>query len=879
APQTLDAPLLLPGRTALPRALPTWARPDLDRGRLDPALPLEHVRFVLSLTPAQRADRDRLLRAQEDPTSPSFHRWLTPEAYAARFGPSPADIDELSSWLTSQGLAVEGLSRAHLHLSFSGTVAQLEKAFATELHTYAVDGVRHFAPTIAPSLPSAFAGRVLSIQHLHDAAPRARPRPDYLTGAGLALAPSDWATIYDVDKLYAAGLDGTGQKIAVVGQTYYYPADLAAFRSTFQLPAKAPIDLFVPGSGSASYIGGANDVTESELDLEWASAIAKNADVVFVYTGGAQASNGVLDAIPYAIEEDVAPVVAITYGLGCDGKETAADADTLDAYASAANLLGITVVAASGDTGAAGCYDFGPNASTPMPGLSLALPSSLPNVTVVGGTEFPPSSQTSSYWNDAGAALAYIPYESGWDDSAQAGFPFAGGGGKSTIFAKPYWQEGVTPSDGARDAPDLALAASPYETGYWIVSQAHSPSGFASGGTSASAPTFAAVLALVNQALVKNGGTAGLGNANPMLYALAASTPSAFHDITAGENVVPCKAGDKDCPSTAPYTYGYTASAGFDLVTGLGSIDAYALVTAWSALAPTTTTLDVTPKTTSEGNTVTLTAHVGSNAASPAMGGTVSFAFETYTAPDGGAFDESWVIATATVVPATSGGQEIGTATVTAAVPPGVFGVSDVVASYDGDAHFLASRSTKVRVATPGVVFTASPSSATLAPGGAAAFTSSGGVPPIRWAIVTDTTCTPSAPTCSTLDASGSFRAGELAGIATLHAIDADGAETPLVTVTVASPPDAGPPPSDSGVDASPPDAADTGPADATAPPTDAPAPAEDASTPPPPTSPGGCGCRTTPASPSPVAPLAPAATALAAAFLLRRRPRRRSTP
>lgn len=261
-----------------------------------------------------------------------------------------------------------------------------------------------------------------------------------------------------------------------------------------------------------------------------------------------------------------------------------------------ANAQGITVVSSSGDSGAAACEPARTSTSAET-GLAVGFPASSPYVTGVGGTEF--SEGAASYWSatngpTGGSALSYIP-ETAWNDgnygSGLEPDLMGTGGGVSTLFPKPAWQTGVgVPNDGFRDVPDVSLAASPDHDGYLFCSANSCLSGYADanrqlhivGGTSVSAPALAGIVALLNQ---KTG--SAQGNINPSLYALASFSNDAFHDITTGNNQVPCSPGTKDCPGfagqTTPAMMGYVAGPGYDQVTGLGSIDAYNLVNEWNS--------------------------------------------------------------------------------------------------------------------------------------------------------------------------------------------------------------------------------------------------------------------------------------------------------
>ena len=214
------------------------------------------------------------------------------------------------------------------------------------------------------------------------------------------------------------------------------------------------------------------------------------------------------------------------------------------------------------------------------------------------GTQFNEGANAASYWSSVnnslnGSVLSYIP-EVAWNETANelanGGSIAAGGGGVSTLFQKPDWQTGNgVPNDGFRDVPDLSLNAAVSSDSYLICSQGSCVNGYRAadstltvvGGTSAGAPAFAGMVALLNQVT----GTSQ-GNVNPRLYQLAARSTDALHDITSGDNKVPCAAGSTGCPNGGQI--GYSAAAGYDLATGLGSIDAYRLVTEWNSSASST---------------------------------------------------------------------------------------------------------------------------------------------------------------------------------------------------------------------------------------------------------------------------------------------------
>jgi subtilase family serine protease len=597
--------------TAHPMALPQF-----DQGRADITRQLSGVSLLFRLSPSQQADMNQLLRDQQDRKSPLYHKWITPEQYAARFGMTQHDLAKVTSWAQSQGLAVNNISRDHNQISLSGSIGQIEYALKTELHNYSINGEQHFANATDVALPAAFSAQVLSVRGLNDFRPKPRfQRPALRFTSNQSgnhfLIPGDFATIYDLPGAY----DGTGQSIAVVGQTDINNSDIDAFRSAAGLSANDPNVVLVPGTGVLTHFPG--DETEADLDLEWSNAVAPKATIQYVTVGNGNFN--VFDSLSYAIQNNVGPVISISYG-NCEANLGTAFVLSMQQEAQHANAQGQTISGPGADQGAADCE--APGANVASHGLAVDIPAAIPEVTGVGGIEFMGdqagivtagcAAADLPYWsascnlNSGPTALTYIP-EMSWNDTpaSLALVPPGGldgtGGGASTIFGKPSWQSGTgVPADGKRDVPDIALNASNFHDAYLICSQDYfagaSPAvtscttGFrgsdgaslaAIGGTSAGAPSFAGILALINQATASN----GLGNVNPMLYSLAASSPNAFHDITTGTNKVPCTQGTKNCPAGTT-SIGFTAGPGYDQVTGLGSLDVSNLITAWIAAGP-----------------------------------------------------------------------------------------------------------------------------------------------------------------------------------------------------------------------------------------------------------------------------------------------------
>jgi uncharacterized protein (TIGR03437 family) len=550
------------------------AQPRYDQGPVEASFRLGHIQMMFQQNAAQRASLDQLLAAQRDPASPDYHRWLTPEQYADRFGLSPADLARATAWLKSAGFKIEYTARARDWIAFSGTAAQVQAAFQTSVHRYALRGETHFAVATEPLIPSDFKPLVATIFGLNDFHPKPMVKPANTSAFGYSLVPGDLATIYDINPLYKQGLTGTKEKIVIVGQAPGNDSllsDVQQFRKSYGL-GQEHIEFFPDGTPPWT---DQDDQVEADLDLEWAGAIAPNATLIYVF--GANADNSAF----FAIDQDLAPIVSESFGV-CEAQAQVSAPSQYEAEAKKGNALGITWIAASGDSGAAGCD---PGATVASNGLAVSLPASVPEITAVGGTEF--NEGSGIYWSSSNgangsSALGYIA-EMAWNDTFVNGSLAATGGGVSNFYSKPSWQIGPgVPIDGQRNVPDIAFAAANDHDPYNIITSGQSAQ---VGGTSAAAPVFAGILALLNQHLQEN----GAGNINVTLYGLALSSPSMFHDAVNNSNIVPCEPGTANCVNGE---FGYTAGIRYDLTTGLGSVDAYNLVTGWSGV-PTSGTAPV----------------------------------------------------------------------------------------------------------------------------------------------------------------------------------------------------------------------------------------------------------------------------------------------
>jgi uncharacterized protein (TIGR03437 family) len=657
------------------------ARAEFDEGPLDPSQRLSSITLVLKPSASQKANLSRLLADQQDPLSPNYHKWLTPDQYADRFGLSRGDIAKIVAWLRSEGLSVDDIARGRNWVVFSGAVALVQRALHTEIRHYRVAGELHFANATEPSVPAALLPLVIGIRGLDDFRPKpsapVRPaapgnpspnlHPRFTDNNGNhTLAPDDLATIYDLTPIYQLGYDGTGMTLVIAGQTDVDLQDIQNFRNYVNLSNNLPTLMKVPSSVDPGTTG---DLGEADLDLEWSGAVARNATILYVY------STNVIDSVSYAVSQNLGQVISLSYSH-CELQISASGASDLQALAQQANAQGITWIVSSGDSGAASCDLSFQSPGVAQYGQNTSIFASIPEVTGVGGTEF--NEAGGNYWSNfnttsGASALGYIP-EMAWNESSSNGLASTGGG-FSIFYNQPSWQKGPgVPSQNQRAVPDVSLSSAAHD-GYI---------GFTGGnqvtysGTSASAPSFAGVVTLLNQYEVANAfqKTPGQGNLNPNLYRLAQSSPGVFHDITSGNNIVPCQVGTPGCTTGS---YGYSAGPGYDPVTGLGSVDGNNLLAEWNnQLVSTTTTVTANPTSVTVNSSTQLTATVAAVGSSAVPTGTVAFNLGT-TAIGSAPLVSSGTTATATIT--VYGSQLTG-------------GTDTIRASYSGSSSFNGSSGT-----------------------------------------------------------------------------------------------------------------------------------------------------------------------------------------
>jgi subtilase family serine protease len=653
------------------------ATAEYDLGAVADGLSLDHMMLQLKRAPQQEQAVVQFIAELHNSQSTNFHKWMTAKDFGENYGLAEADVRTVTGWLESHGFVVNNVYPGGLVIDFSGNAGQVRRAFHTTIHNLDVNGVRHIANFNDPQIPEALAPAVAGVVSMHDFLPHKMSRTNYTftydRQTYQAVVPADLATIYDFNPLFAKGITGTGQTIAVIEDTDVFSrADWVTFRSAFGLSqyagTLASAHPAPPSGVNNCGLPGVNpDDVEAGLDAEWASAAAPSAAIVVAACADTAVTFGGFFAIQNLVNASTPPpIMSLSYGTceAYNGASTNAFINTLYQQAAAE---GISVFVASGDDGAASC-DAGQFAATH--GIGVSAFASTPYNVAVGGTDFSDTlnGATGTYWTLTsssaatfyGSAKSYIP-EIPWNDSCAGsllanylGYPtgygsggfcssstaiadgyvgvVAGSGGPSNCatgapssggvangtcqgYAKPAWQTGLPgiPNDGVRDLPDVSMFAS--DGSIWghylifcysdIVNGGTPCTGAPSnwnygGGTSFATPVMAGIQALVNQ---NAGGKQG--NPNPVYYALAASTPSAFHSITQGDIDVDC-AGPYNCygflgtvdygrggrifettyggalsVSGASYMPAYAAGASWSFANGIGSVDAYNLVMNW----------------------------------------------------------------------------------------------------------------------------------------------------------------------------------------------------------------------------------------------------------------------------------------------------------
>jgi len=431
----------------MPAAVPARAATARLLGR---AAADQRLAMSVTLHVQHREELETLIADQQQPWSPTYHQWLTPQEFADRFGAPPDVYEEVAGWLRDHGFTVRP-SASRLRLDFSGPVWRVERTFGVRMNRYRHRGRPVIANADPPAVPVRFANVVefVRLDTFRLAEPLVRVIAP--TGATFTMAPADVSVAYNIAPVLARGIDGSGQTIAVVARSDFNVADVSRFQAQFNVPLHSPVKVFPntnPGVGAPEGVcRGIRDAFQRQqcltgeegevlLDVEWAGAIATGATVL-VDISGTDIDASLNDVVNNHPE---AKVITISFGA-CERLDPGDATLFAPMYAQAA-VQGQTVLVASGNNGADDCNDG--------KGPSVNVLATNANVTAVGGTALDPG------FDASGNATGYVS-ERVWNDVGGAS-----GGGASVLVVKPAYQLGPgVPADGARDVPDVSLLASP----------------------------------------------------------------------------------------------------------------------------------------------------------------------------------------------------------------------------------------------------------------------------------------------------------------------------------------------------------------------------------------------------------------------------------
>lgn len=495
------------------------------------------ISLALVLPLRNQAELRELLTGIYNPADPRYGQYLAPEKFTQRFGPTRADYDAVAAYARTLGFTVTGTHPNRTLLDLSAPSATTEAAFNLHLQQYqAKDGRKFYAPDNDPEVPGSIASRIsgvvgldsAAVWHTHNRAVSAARIPQSApqqigTGPNGALTPGDLLCAYN---LQGVSVNGAGQTLGLFELDGYNPADVASYTSYFGLAAVSLQNVLIDG-----FSGGAgSDAAEVTLDIELQNALAPGASQIIVYEGP-NSDTGVVDTYNRIATDNLAAQISTSWGQSEGDFSGTTVISSENAIFEQMAAQGQSIYAASGDSGADA------NGTT----LSVQDPASQPYMVGVGGTEL--------FVNSGGS----YGYETTWNvnNTASGG---AGGGGISSLWSIPAWQQGLTTaaSTTMRNVPDVSLNADQY-AGYAIFFQGEWT---IYGGTSCAAPLWAAFTALVNQQRAARGNEP-LGFANPAIYSIANGPRygADFHDVSQGTNLY------------------YAAGTGYDNATGWGSFN------------------------------------------------------------------------------------------------------------------------------------------------------------------------------------------------------------------------------------------------------------------------------------------------------------------
>ncbi len=551
---------------------------------LGPTEPQLGITLTVGLRLRNQANLENFVHSLKAASPQPAQPHMTLAQIVKAYGPLPDAQQAVIDYMQQAGFTLVETFKHHVTLSFRGTIGKAESAFTIGINNYrSPDGKTFYAPTADPSVPVSLAGIIQSINGLDTAARYMHPPvvpvqsahslprthtstclPPSTTPASYYI-PSQIAGIYNLQGLYDQGLRGEGQSVALFELDDYAQSDISAYTACYG-GANVPIRRVPVAGGSGTQPG--NGALEIELDMELVLSAVPRLANLSVY----EAPNTDVGVITEwgQIVNDAIPVVSTSWGA-CEPLVTKASAQLENALFTIAAAQGQTILAASGDHATDDC-----NGQAQGVAEAVDDPASQPFVTGVGGTAL-------------SNAVGPHPNEQYWQQGGNSGHVMGGGGGISTFWTQPAWQQGpgvvnsfsstapcaaTTGYTGilCREVPDVSLNADPgvgYPT-YCTIAAANCTQlnpWITVGGTSAAAPMWAALVALANEKSLQDGNF-NLGFLNPLLYNVAQNAQAYardFHDITIGN-------------SSAFNDGKYPATTGYDMVTGLGSYNGQQLV-------------------------------------------------------------------------------------------------------------------------------------------------------------------------------------------------------------------------------------------------------------------------------------------------------------
>lgn len=547
---------------------------------LGPAAASQTIQVSLALSPHNRAEMDALAATLYNPNSSQYHEWLQPSDIVSRFAPTASDVQTVEKFLNAQGLSVVSVGPNNFSVRAEGTIAQIQKAFSVKINNFRVNGQTYYANTSDPILPGAAGALVQAIyglstqQYAHPLNSQTVPKKptsglqtansgspangfsntcfggpkveSFTTGgtyptatyagnlynptgdiSGCGYTPPEIHAAYNLNGLYSAGHDGSGQTITIIDWcgSPTIQSDANAFSAAYGLPALTSANFHIYYSSTTPTCGGPD--VEINIDVEWAHAIAPGAHIALVVPPTSSFMD-VDDAELYALANGLGHVISGSYG----SEELYTPLSVLNEENLINEIAAMMGVSANFATGDSGDYTFDdPSVSPP----SVIAPADSPWATAVGGTTLALTSKNAIAWQAGWGnnETLLIDEDSIFDPPLNFGFYAGSGGGASAVFSKPSFQKKLAGTQ--RLLPDIAWLADPFTGAVIAITES-----FVSpplewqvwGGTSLATPMFSGLWAIANQ-------EAGvpLGQAAALLYSMPAGTITDIVPLGSAHNV------------------------------------------------------------------------------------------------------------------------------------------------------------------------------------------------------------------------------------------------------------------------------------------------------------------------------------------------------